>query len=171
MKPPVPAKKPIERTHHGDTVVDNFDWLRDKESQEVLEHLNAENAYADQILEPLHPLRDQIVSEIKSHTQETDSSVPFRDGDYRKRRTASRRARVSRCTSTLGRHRVLPARRHHPQRRIEPPRLQRGYFWRRGVCASHRGPRFGRRDRRFRQGRCLRSGVLARRLGNRLRQE
>ena len=82
MKPPVPAKKPIERTHHGDTVVDNFDWLRDKESQEVLDHLNAENAYADQILEPLHPLRDQIVSEIKNHTQETDSSVPFRDGDY-----------------------------------------------------------------------------------------
>ncbi|WP_166987439.1 S9 family peptidase [Canibacter zhoujuaniae] len=80
--PPVPAKKPIKRTHHGDTVVDNFDWLREKESQEVLDHLHAENAYADEILTPLHGLRDRIVAEVKSHTQETDSSVPYRDGDF-----------------------------------------------------------------------------------------
>ncbi len=79
---PRPAKKPLERTHHGDTVIDNYDWLRDKENPEVIKHLNAENAYADRLLTPLAPLRDQIVEEIKSHTQETDSSVPFRDGDY-----------------------------------------------------------------------------------------
>lgn len=81
-KAPRPAKKPITFTHHGDERVDEYDWLRDKDNPEVIEHLHAENAYATRILEPLYPLRDQIVEEIKSHTQETDSSVPFRDGDH-----------------------------------------------------------------------------------------
>ncbi|MDQ1513588.1 MAG: oligopeptidase, partial [Microbacteriaceae bacterium] len=40
---PLAPKHPTERTHHGDTVVDEYEWLRDKESPEVLAHLEAEN--------------------------------------------------------------------------------------------------------------------------------
>ncbi|WP_084252896.1 S9 family peptidase [Devriesea agamarum] len=80
--PPLPEQRFIERTHHGDTVRDPYDWLRDKDNQTVLDHLHAENAYTDSVTEPLRPLRDAIVAEIKSHTQETDLSVPDRDGEF-----------------------------------------------------------------------------------------
>jgi oligopeptidase B len=64
------------REHHGDRVVDPFEWLRDKDDPEVLAHLEAENAYAEAITSHLEPLRARIFDEIKSRTQETDLSVP-----------------------------------------------------------------------------------------------
>ncbi|MDQ1530272.1 MAG: oligopeptidase, partial [Microbacteriaceae bacterium] len=79
---PVAAKHPMERTHHGDTVVDDYEWLREKESPEVLAHLNAENDYTEAQLAPLAALRERIFGEIKSRTQETDLSVPTREGDW-----------------------------------------------------------------------------------------
>lgn len=79
---PVAKKVPLERTHHGETFVDNYEWLRDKESPEVLAYLEAENAYTDAHTEHLAPLRDTIFQEIKSRTQETDLSVPSRMGQW-----------------------------------------------------------------------------------------
>ena len=35
------------REHHGDRVVDPFEWLRNQDDPEVLAHLEAENAYAE----------------------------------------------------------------------------------------------------------------------------
>jgi oligopeptidase B len=64
------------REHHGDRVVDPFEWLRNKDDPEVLAHLEAENAYAEAITSHLEPLRARIFDEIKSRTQETDLSVP-----------------------------------------------------------------------------------------------
>ena len=64
------------REHHGDRVVDPFEWLRNKDDPEVVAHLEAENAYAEAITSHLAPLRARIFDEIKSRTQETDLSVP-----------------------------------------------------------------------------------------------
>jgi oligopeptidase B len=64
------------REHHGDRVVDPFEWLRNKDDPEVLAHLEAENAYAEAVTRHLEPLRARIFDEIKSRTQETDLSVP-----------------------------------------------------------------------------------------------
>jgi oligopeptidase B len=79
---PIAPKHPAERVHHGDAVVDDYEWLRDKESAEVLAHLEAENAYTEARLAPLAPLREAIFGEIKSRTKETDLSVPTREGDW-----------------------------------------------------------------------------------------
>jgi oligopeptidase B len=76
--PPVPEHRPTERTFHGDTVMDPYEWLRDKGDPQVIAHLEAENAYAASLTEPLRPLRDRLVSEFVGHTQETDLSVPVR---------------------------------------------------------------------------------------------
>ena len=81
-KPPVAAKRPQARVHHGDEFLDDFEWLRDKESPEVLEHLQAENAYTDEMTAHLAELRKTIFDEIKSRTQETDMSVPVRMKDW-----------------------------------------------------------------------------------------
>ncbi len=80
--PPLADKVPIERTHHGDTVVDSYEWLRDKESSSVLAHLEAENAYTAERTAHLAALRADIFGEIKSRTQETDMSVPTRKGAW-----------------------------------------------------------------------------------------
>ena len=45
--PPVATRNPIVRSHHGDDVVDAYEWLRDKEDPEVIAHLEAENAYTE----------------------------------------------------------------------------------------------------------------------------
>jgi oligopeptidase B len=78
VQPQPPAAKHVEhvREHHGDRVVDPFEWLRDKDDPEVLAHLEAENAYAEAMTSHLEPLRARIFDEIKSRTQETDLSVP-----------------------------------------------------------------------------------------------
>ncbi|MFJ5698507.1 S9 family peptidase [Arthrobacter sp. NPDC093139] len=76
--PPVAKKVPAKRTHHGDTFVDNYEWLREKESDEVVAHLRAENAYQEAVTAHQEPLRDAIFQEIKGRTQETDLSVPNR---------------------------------------------------------------------------------------------
>lgn len=76
--PPVAKKVRVERTHHGDTFVDNYEWLRDKESAEVVAHLKAENAYQEAVTAHQEPLREAIFQEIKGRTQETDLSVPNR---------------------------------------------------------------------------------------------
>jgi oligopeptidase B len=81
-KPPVAARRPRERTHHGDTFVDDFDWLREKESPDTLTYLEAENAYTHGRTAHLALLRDQIFEEIKSRTLETDLSVPYRIGSH-----------------------------------------------------------------------------------------
>ena len=77
-QPPVAEARPVVRTHHGHTFTDDFDWLRDKESDEVIAHLNAENAYTASVTSDQEPLRAAIFGEIKAHTVETDLSVPSR---------------------------------------------------------------------------------------------
>jgi oligopeptidase B len=70
------------REHHGDVVVDPYEWLRDKEDPAVLAHLEAENDYAEAVTADLHPLREAIFEEIRSRTQETDLSVPVASGPW-----------------------------------------------------------------------------------------
>jgi oligopeptidase B len=73
---------PFERTHHGDTVTDEFAWLADKDHPETLAYLQAENAWTETATEHLARLRTTVFEEIKRRTQETDLSVPSRKGAY-----------------------------------------------------------------------------------------
>ncbi len=82
QQPPIAPRVPTERTHHGDTVVDDYEWLRDKESPETTAYLEAENAWTERRTAHLAGLRDTIFEEIRSRTQETDLSVPYRMGDW-----------------------------------------------------------------------------------------
>ncbi|AMY23842.1 S9 family peptidase [Rhodococcoides fascians] len=82
ITPPIAKKVPQGRTHHGDTFIDNYEWLRAKEDPEVIAYLEAENAYTEQQTAGLEALRGKIFDEIKSRTQETDLSVPTRMGQW-----------------------------------------------------------------------------------------
>jgi oligopeptidase B len=73
---------PFERTHHGDTVVDDYAWLADKDDPDTVSYLTAENAYTEAATAHLAPLRSTVFDEIKRRTQEDDLSVPVRRGGY-----------------------------------------------------------------------------------------
>lgn len=82
LHPPIAARHPFTRSFHGYDVVDDYEWLRDKESAETKAYLEAENAYLEQETAGLKDLQEQIFEEIKSRVQETDMSVPVRSGDW-----------------------------------------------------------------------------------------
>lgn len=79
---PIARRVPLERRHHGDLFVDEYEWLRQKEDPDVIAHLEAENAYTEAALAPLAPLRATLFDEIRSRTKETDLSVPVREGGW-----------------------------------------------------------------------------------------
>ena len=79
---PVAAVREHVREHHGDVVIDPYEWLRDGEDPDVRAYLDAENSYADACTSGLQPLRDSIFGEIKSRVLETDLSVPVRSGPW-----------------------------------------------------------------------------------------
>ncbi|MCF4007117.1 S9 family peptidase [Corynebacterium uropygiale] len=81
-QPPIAAKKPVTRSFHGRDFVDNYEWLRDKESPETLDYLERENAYTEAQLAPLEDLRSTVFEEIRSRVKETDMSIPTRLGGY-----------------------------------------------------------------------------------------
>lgn len=81
-RPPRAATREHVREHHGDRLVDPYEWLRDGDDPEVLALLEAENAYADARTAHLKPLRESIFGEIKSRVLETDLSVPVRSGPW-----------------------------------------------------------------------------------------
>jgi oligopeptidase B len=76
--PPVAKKVPSERAHHGDTVVDDYAWLADKDDPATVAYLEAENAYTKKATAHLESLQETLFQEIKARTQETDLSVPTR---------------------------------------------------------------------------------------------
>ena len=82
MPPPVAPTHPHSVTLHGDTRVDDYFWLREKEAAEVTEYLEAENAYAEERMAPTVELQKTLYDEILGRIQETDQSAPYRKGAF-----------------------------------------------------------------------------------------
>ena len=96
--PPAAARIPAERTHHGDTVIDEYAWLADKENPETIAFLDAENDYTQAMTADQAPLRSAIFDEIRARTQETDLSVPARkDGWWYYTRTVEGKQYALHC--------------------------------------------------------------------------
>jgi oligopeptidase B len=90
--PPVARVEPKAFVHFGETRIDNYDWLRDRDDPAVVTLLRAENAYADARLKPLRPLVNEIAAELKARSAEEDVSVPYADNGYLYERRFSRGA-------------------------------------------------------------------------------
>ena len=79
---PIARKDPKLTPLHGTVLVDDYAWLREKESPEVTAYLEAENAYAEAVMAPLAGLREELYQEMLSHIKQTDVSVPYRNGGW-----------------------------------------------------------------------------------------
>jgi oligopeptidase B len=81
-QPPVAKRVPHRAAIHGDVRSDDYYWLRDKKSPEVIAHLEAENAYTAAVLKPTEPLQGRLYKEMLGRIKQTDLSVPYRDRGY-----------------------------------------------------------------------------------------
>lgn len=81
-QPPATEKKPHVTKIHGDTLVDNYFWLREKKNPEVIAHLEAENAYTAAMTADSQPLQQKLYDELLSHVKQTDVNVPYHLGGY-----------------------------------------------------------------------------------------
>src|SRR4051812_41528240 len=77
-QPPAAKKLPTTTTLHGDTRVDDYAWLRDRNHPDTIAYLEAENAYADAVMQPTEPLQQQLYQEMLGRIRQTDMNVPFR---------------------------------------------------------------------------------------------
>ncbi len=80
--PPVARIVPKTDVLHGDTRIDDYFWLREKGREDVTAYLEAENAYADALLKPVEAFRQNLYDEMLGRIQETDLSVPYKQGDF-----------------------------------------------------------------------------------------
>ncbi|HTO18411.1 MAG TPA: S9 family peptidase [Pseudomonas sp.] len=81
------SQAPLARSIPG---ADPYQWLENRDSAEVLEYLQAENAYTDACLTDQAGLRQRLFEEIKGRIRETDLSLPapWKDFLYYQRTTA-----------------------------------------------------------------------------------
>jgi oligopeptidase B len=82
VQPPPARRQQTVNTYHGHRLTDDYAWLREKTSSEVIAFLEQENAYTHAVMKPTEELQAKLYSEMLSHIKETDVSVPFRDKDY-----------------------------------------------------------------------------------------
>ena len=82
--PSAPAAKrtPRETKIHGETLVDDYFWMREKTNPEVISYLEAENAYTDAYMAPTKAFQEALYKEMLSRIKQTDQQVPYRENGY-----------------------------------------------------------------------------------------
>lgn len=79
---PTAPKRTHLLTQHGITRNDEYFWMRDRDNPEVMQHLQAENDYSEEMLQHTKPLREKLFEEMKGRIKETDETVPEKSGDF-----------------------------------------------------------------------------------------
>ena len=84
VQAPVAKKIPHKMEIHNHTRIDNYYWMRDdqRQDEEILAHLEAENNYADITLNEQKPLQEKLFNELKNRIVKDDNTVPSKDGEY-----------------------------------------------------------------------------------------
>jgi oligopeptidase B len=80
--PPRATPEPVEAIVHGTRLVDEYRWLRDKDSARVRSHLETENAHTRAVMAFTEPLQETLYREMLARIQETDMDVPYRYGAF-----------------------------------------------------------------------------------------
>ena len=80
--PPVATKVPHELVMHNDTRIDPYYWMNQRDSEEVIEYLNQENAYTEAVMKGTEKLQEALFQEIKGRIKEQDESVPYFENGY-----------------------------------------------------------------------------------------
>ncbi len=82
VQPPVAEKREKIFVAHGDTRVDNYYWLNERDTRPVLDYLTAENAYVDTMMSGTKALQEKLFQEMKGRIKEKDESLPVKMNGY-----------------------------------------------------------------------------------------
>ncbi|GAA4072409.1 oligopeptidase B [Flavobacterium cheonanense] len=77
IQPPIAKIIPHELEKHGHVRIDNYYWLNDRENPEVIDYLNKENDYYNQLTAHTKDFQKDLFEEMKARIKEDDSSVPY----------------------------------------------------------------------------------------------
>ncbi|HEY9016000.1 MAG TPA: hypothetical protein VIM84_13175, partial [Gemmatimonadales bacterium] len=80
--PPIARVLPRVHVVHGETRVDDYHWLRERENPEVIAYLEAENRHAEEVMRHTRDLQERLYHEMRNRIRETDLSVPERVDDF-----------------------------------------------------------------------------------------
>lgn len=82
MKPPVAKRIPHPHELHGDVREDDFYWLKDRTNPEVIQYLEDENWYYDEIMRPLEEQTEQIYQSMVDRVPNSEVQVPVQHGQF-----------------------------------------------------------------------------------------
>ena len=82
VAPPTARVIPKVDTVNGDVRVDDYFWMRGRKNPEVIEYLEAENAYTAAMTKHTERAQERLYQEILGRIKETDLSVPYKRGGY-----------------------------------------------------------------------------------------
>lgn len=82
ITPPVAPKHPTQLEKHGDVRIDDYYWMNNREDQQVLDYLNAENEYFQKMTAHTQKFQNELFKEMKGRIKEDDSSVPYKLDGY-----------------------------------------------------------------------------------------
>lgn len=80
--PPTAPKQAREWTFHGETLTDEYFWLRERDNPAVLAYLEAENEYALQTMAHSIAVQEQLYKEMRGRIKEDDDSVSVKRDAY-----------------------------------------------------------------------------------------
>ena len=82
IKPPQAKIIPTKLEQFEDIRIDNYFWLNDRENPEVIDYLNKENQYYQEMTAHTHNFQKELFEEMKSRIKEDDQSVPYLYNGY-----------------------------------------------------------------------------------------
>ena len=82
IKPPQAKIIPTTLEKFDDIRIDNYFWLNDRENSEVINYLNKENEYYQEMTAHTNNFQKELFEEMKSRIKEDDQSVPYLYNGY-----------------------------------------------------------------------------------------
>ena len=79
---PRATKIPKALSIHGDTRIDDYYWLNERENEAVIQYLKSENEYKEQMMAHLKPFQDKLYQEIVARLKPDEESAPYKDNGY-----------------------------------------------------------------------------------------
>jgi oligopeptidase B len=82
MKPPIAKRIPHHHELHDDVRKDDFYWLKERNNPEVIQYLEEENRYYNEIMRPLEKRTEQIYLSMVDRVPESEVKVPVQHGPF-----------------------------------------------------------------------------------------
>lgn len=82
MKPPIAKRIPHPHELHGDVREDDYYWLKDPSNPQVIQYLEEENRYYDEIMRPLEKQTEQIYQSMVDRVPDSEVKIPVQHGTF-----------------------------------------------------------------------------------------